>query len=184
MSAAAHSADDHDHHHDDHNPSFLQKWIFSTDHKTIGVQYGLTSLIFLLIGFFLMMVMRWSIAYPHEPLPAWLSMFFSDDWKARWLQDGMVKGETYNMFGAMHGTIMVFLGVVPLGFGAFGNYVTPLQIGAIDMAFPKLNMMSYWLYFVGGVMMLASFFLDTGACLLYTSPSPRDLSTSRMPSSA
>ena len=163
MSAAAHSADDHDHHHDDHNPSFLQKWIVSTDHQTIGVQYGLTSLIFLLIGFFLLMVMRWSIAYPHEPLPAWLSMFFSDDWKARWLQDGMVKGETYNMFGAMHGTIMVFLGVVPLGFGAFGSYVTPLQIGAIDMAFPKLNMMSYWLYFVGGVMMLASFFLDTGA---------------------
>jgi heme/copper-type cytochrome/quinol oxidase subunit 1 len=63
----------------------------------------------------------------------------------------------------MHGTIMVFLAVVPLGFGAFGNFVMPLQIGAPDMAFPKLNMMSYWLYFVGGVMMFGSFFLETGA---------------------
>ena len=166
MSAAASNAKDvhDDHHHDDHHdPSFLQKYFFSTDHKTIGVQYGLISLLFLLIGFFLMMVMRWSIAYPHEPLPQWMSFMFNDAWKAKWLEGGMVKPDTYNMFGAMHGTIMVFLGVVPLGFGAFGNYVTPLQIGAIDMAFPKLNMMSFWLYFVGGVMMLASFFLDTGA---------------------
>ena len=166
MSTAASTADHahDDHHHDDHhNPGFWSKYVFSTDHKTIGIQYGLVSLIFLLIGFCLMMVMRWSIAYPHEPLPQWMSWVFSEDWKARWLQDGMVKGETYNMFGAMHGTIMVFLGVVPLGFAAFGNYVTPLQIGAIDMAFPKLNMMSFWLYFVGGMIMLASFFLNTGA---------------------
>ena len=165
MSAAAPTADHShdDHHHDDHNPTFLQKYVFSTDHKTIGIQYGLVAMIFLLIGFFLMMVMRWSIAHPHEPLPQWMSFLFSENWKARWLQDGMVKGETYNMFGAMHGTIMVFLGVVPLGFAAFGNYVTPLQIGAIDMAFPKLNMWSFWLYFVGGAIMLASFFLNTGA---------------------
>ena len=166
MSAAAPTADHShdDHHHDDHHdPGFWSKYVFSTDHKTIGIQYGLVSLIFLLIGFFLMMVMRWSIAYPHEPLPEWMSFLFTEDWKARWLQDGLVKGETYNMFGAMHGTIMVFLGVVPLGFAAFGNYVTPLQIGAIDMAFPKLNMMSFWLYFVGGMLMLASFFLNTGA---------------------
>ncbi len=60
------------------------------------------------------------------------------------------------MFGAMHGTIMVFLGIVPLAFGAFGNYVTPLQIGAPDMAFPRLNMASYWVYLVGGVVMCAS----------------------------
>ncbi len=59
----------------------------------------------------------------------------------------------------MHGTIMVFLGIVPLAVGAFGNYVVPLQIGAPDMAFPKLNMMSYWSYFLGGVTMLSSFFV-------------------------
>ena len=63
----------------------------------------------------------------------------------------------------MHGTIMVFLGVVPLAFGAFGNYVVPLQIGAPDMAFPRLNMASYWLYSAGGLVMLASFFVPGGA---------------------
>ena len=85
------------------------------------------------------------------------------EWKSRWLQDGKVTGETYNMFGAMHGTIMVFLGIVPLGFAAFGNFVTPLQIGAIDMAFPKLNMASYWLYLLGGLVMCGSFFVESGA---------------------
>jgi len=106
MSAAAHD-DHHDDHH--HEQNFIQKYIFSTDHKTIGIQYGLASLTFLLIGFYLMMVMRWSIAYPQEPLPVWMSWIFTDGWKAQWLQDGKVTGETYNMFGAMHGTIMVFL---------------------------------------------------------------------------
>jgi cytochrome c oxidase subunit 1 len=58
--------------------------------------------------------------------------------------------EFYNQLGAMHGTIMIFLGVVPLAVGAFGNYLVPLQVGAQDMAFPKLNMSSYWVYFIGG----------------------------------
>ncbi len=159
------SATTTDHGHDDHhhNPNFIQKYIFSTDHKTIGIQYGIVSLLFIALAFYLMMVMRWSIAYPHEPLPEWMSWVFSEEWRGRWLQDGKVTGETYNMFGAMHGTIMVFLGVVPLGFAAFGNYVMPLQIGAPDMAFPKLNMMSFWLYFVGGAIMVGSFFLESGA---------------------
>lgn len=154
-----------DSHHDDHHHElgFIQKWIFSTDHKIIGLQYGITALCFLAFGFYLMMVMRWSIAYPHQPLPEWMSWVFTDGWKARWLQDGKVTGETYNMFGAMHGTIMVFLGIVPLGFGAFGNYVTPLQIGAPDMAFPRLNMASYWIYLLGGLIMCSSFFFEAGA---------------------
>ena len=63
----------------------------------------------------------------------------------------------------MHGTIMVFLAIVPLAVGGFGNYLVPLQIGAPDMAFPKLNMASYWCYAAGGVLMLASFFLPGGA---------------------
>ena len=109
--------------HDHHEISWWKKYVFSTDHKTIGIQYGLTAGLFLLFGFFLMIVMRWSIAYPHEPLPDYLSWMFTDGWKARWLQDGKVTGETYNMFGAMHGTIMVFLGVVP-------NFSWPL--GRID----------------------------------------------------
>ncbi len=133
----------------------------------IGIQYGLTAMAFLAFGFYLMIAMRWSIAYPHEPLPVSISWFFDlfggENWSQRWLQDGRMTGETYNMFGAMHGTIMVFLGIVPLGFGAFGNYVTPLQIGAPDMAFPRLNMMSYWVYLAGGLVMCASFFMESGA---------------------
>ncbi len=170
--SAAHAGDGH---HDDshHELPFWKKYVFSTDHKTIGIQYGITALLFLAFGFYLMMVMRWSIAYPHEPLPGWMSWMFTDDWKAKWLQDGKVTGETYNMFGAMHGTIMIFLGVVPLGFAAFGNYVTPLQIGAPDMAFPRLNMASYCVYVAGGLVILGSFFLETGTAKSgWTSYSP------------
>ena len=167
MSAHANTHDGkdshHDDHHHDHHQSFISKYVFSTDHKWIGIQYAITALLFLAFGFYLMMVMRWSIAFPHQPLPEWMSFIFTDGWKARWLQDGKVTGETYNMFGAMHGTIMVFLGIVPLGFGAFGNYVTPLQIGAVDMAFPRLNMASYWIYLLGGLVMCGSFFMESGA---------------------
>ncbi|PIR18689.1 MAG: cytochrome C oxidase subunit I [Elusimicrobia bacterium CG11_big_fil_rev_8_21_14_0_20_64_6] len=77
--------------------------------------------------------------------------------------NGVMSGEFYNSLGAMHGTIMVFLGVVPLAVGAYGNYVMPLQIGAPDMAFPRMNMMSYWLYLPGGIMMLSSFIMPGGA---------------------
>jgi cytochrome c oxidase subunit 1 len=158
--------------HDHHDPGFWAKYVFSTDHKTIGVQYGITSLIFLAIGFGLMMLMRFQLAYPGEPLPAanLLRKFFGGSMIA---PDGHMLPDMYNAFGAMHGTIMVFLAIVPLAFGAFGNFVVPLQIGAPDMAFPKLNMVSYWSYFVGGVIMLASFFVPGGAAKSgWTSYSP------------
>jgi cytochrome c oxidase subunit 1 len=73
--------------------------------------------------------------------------------------------EFYNQLGAMHGTIMVFMGIVPLAVGAFGNYLVPLQIGAPDMAFPRLNLASYWFYAAGGLLMLGSFFLPAGAAM-------------------
>jgi len=175
----------------------MRKYIFSTDHKVIGIQYGVTSLVFLLFGFTLMMMMRWQLAYPGIPVPAirfalpfvvvgliilgfskfrsgihllvgtvflllgWMIYYLTTDELS--MPDGIMLPEFYNSLGAMHGTIMVFLGVVPLAVGAFGNYVMPLQIGAPDMAFPKLNMMSYWVYFAGGVVMLASFFVPGGA---------------------
>ena len=101
-----------------------------------------------------MMIMRWQLAYPDTAVPI-VGGLLGDG--------GLLSPDMYNSFGAMHGTIMVFLGVVPLAVGAFGNYVVPLQIGAPDMAFPKLNMASYWVYFVGGVVMVASFFLPGGA---------------------
>ncbi len=138
--------------------SFLRKYVFSLDHKVIGIQYAITGLLFLLFGFTLMMIMRYQLAYPGSPIPLIGSWFGPD--KA---PGGVMLPEFYNQLGAMHGTIMVFLGVVPLAVGGFGNFVMPLQIGAPDMAFPKLNMMSYWVYFLGGVTMLASFFQPGGA---------------------
>ncbi len=146
-----------------HEESFWRKYIFSTDHKVIGIQYGVTALLFLFFGFSLMMVMRWQLAFPDTAVPfvggliKWLADLNG------FASDGNLPADLYNAFGAMHGTIMIFLGVVPLVVGAFGNYLVPLQIGAVDMAFPKLNMSSYWVYFIGGVIMFASFFLPGGA---------------------
>ena len=137
-----------------HEENFLQKYVFSVDHKVIGLQYGITSLLFLLFGFCLMLVMRWQLAYPETPVPLVGKLLG---------ETGILLPEIYNSLGAMHGTIMIFLGVVPLAVGAFGNYLVPLQIGAPDMAFPKLNAASYWTYFLGGVIMFASFFTPEGA---------------------
>ncbi len=137
-----------------HELVFWRKYIFSQDHKMIGLQYGITALSFMLFGFSLMLVMRWQLAYPETPVPL-IGWLLGDD--------GILLPEVYNSLGAMHGTIMVFLGIVPLAVGAAGNYIVPLQIGAPDMAFPKLNMASYWAYFIGGVIMIVSFFVPGGA---------------------
>jgi cytochrome c oxidase subunit I len=137
---------------------FWRKYVFSVDHKVIGIQYGITGLLFLLFGFSLMMLMRWQLAYPGAALPL-LGRLLGE---AR-MPGGTMVPEFYNELGAMHGTIMVFLGVVPLAVGGFGNFVVPLQIGAPDMAFPRLNMASYWFFFLGGVTMLASFLVPGGA---------------------
>jgi cytochrome c oxidase subunit 1 len=137
-----------------HEMPFWKKYIFSIDHKVIGLQYGITATFFLLFGFFLMILMRWQLAYPGIEIPLIGKAL---------TETGALTPELYNALGAMHGTIMIFLGVVPMGVGAFGNYLVPLQVGACDMAFPKLNMMSYWVYFVGGVIMMMSFLMPGGA---------------------
>ncbi|HEV2720352.1 MAG TPA: cbb3-type cytochrome c oxidase subunit I [Thermoanaerobaculia bacterium] len=134
-----------------HDLPFIRKYVFSTDHKVIGIQYGFTALCFLLLGFCLMILMRLQLGWPGH---AFSVMKLIGEIRA---PGGVLLPEAYNQLGAMHGTIMIFLGIVPLAVGAFGNYFVPLQIGAPDMAFPKLNMASYWCYFVGGVIMLASF---------------------------
>jgi cytochrome c oxidase subunit 1 len=137
---------------------FWRRYVFSTDHKVIGVQYAITARVFLFVGFVFMMLMRWQLAYPGQSIPlvgGWLGETNAPG--------GVMLPEFYNQLGAMHGTIMIFLGVVPFAVGGFGNYVLPLQIGAPDMAFPRLNLLSYWAYGVGGVVMLASFFAPGGA---------------------
>ncbi len=156
---SAHGPSDHGHGH--HDPGFWRSYVFSTDHKVIGIQYGIASLLFLLFGFALMLVMRWQIAYPGKVIPLVGPLL---EWALGPVAaGGVMTPDLYNSFGAMHGTIMVFLGVVPLGFAAFGNYLVPLQIGAPDMAFPRINMASFWTFLIGGVLMLASFFIPGGA---------------------
>jgi cytochrome c oxidase subunit 1 len=155
-----------------HDPGFWRGYIFSTDHKIIGIQYGLTALCFMLFGFFLMLLMRWQIAHPQQPVP-FIGPLLEKMLGPTMAGHGAISAELYNSFGAMHGTIMVFLGVVPLAFAAFGNYVVPLMIGAPDMAFPRVNMASYQAYFLGGAVMLVSFFIPGGAAQAgWTSYSP------------
>ena len=161
-------------HHDDHShaeQSFWTKYIFSTDHKVIGIQYGVTALVFLLFGFGLMMAMRWQIAKPDQPIPVIGALLESV--LGNVAKDGIISAQLYNVFGAMHGTIMVFMAIVPLGFAAFGNYIVPLQIGAPDMCFPRVNMASFWAFFLGCVTMTVSFFIPGGAAQAgWTSYSP------------
>lgn len=140
---------------------FIRKYIFSTDHKVIGIQYAITSMVFLFLGFSLILLIRWQLAHPGEPVPIVGGLL--ESLLGEVASEGKISADLYNSFGAMHGTIMIFLGIVPLVFGAFGNYLVPLQIGAGDMAFPKLNMLSYFSYLVGGVIMLVSFFVPGGA---------------------
>ena len=132
--------------------------VFSTDHKVIGLQYAFTSLAFLLIGFLFILAIRWHLAWPTDALP--LVGKLLGDTRA---VEGILLPEFYLQLGAMHGTLMVFLAIVPLGVGAFGNYLIPLMIGAPDMGFPRLNALSYWLYLAGGLVMMAGFFLPGGA---------------------
>jgi len=139
-----------------HVQSWWRRYVFSTDHKWIGLQYGFTALCFLLFGFCLMILMRLQLGWPGH---AFSLMKILGENRA---PGGVLLPEAYNQLGAMHGTIMVFLAIVPLAVGAFGNYVVPLQIGAPDMAFPKLNMISYWCYLPGGLVMLSSFALKDG----------------------
>src|SRR5207244_12848695 len=114
-SASAHAAHDphHDTAHDHHELPFWRKYIISTDHKVIGIQYGISGLLFLFFGFSLMMLMRWQLAYPGHSLPVIgnaLNHFFGQGS----MPDGKMTPEFYNSLGAMHGTIMIFLGIVPI----------------------------------------------------------------------
>jgi cytochrome c oxidase subunit 1 len=159
----------HEAHHEE--AGFWSKYIFSTDHKIIGIQYGVTALFFLLFGFGLMMMMRWQIAHPGQSIP--LVGGLLEAVLGQPAAQGKMSPDLYNSFGAMHGTIMVFMAIVPLAFAAFGNYVVPLMIGAPDMAFPRVNMASYQAYVLGAMIMMVSFFIPGGAAQAgWTSYSP------------
>ena len=194
----AHDDHGHDHGHEHHELGFWRTYVFSTDHKTIGIQYLFAGLSLLYFGFGLMLLMRWQLAFPGEAL-SWANAHnhMMYQWDQFWyhmgvlssapvtplpvppdpahppllesifgkeqMPGGVMTGDFYNTLGAMHGTIMVFFGIVPVAFAAFGNYVMPLQIGTVDMAFPRLNMGSVILFFISAVLMLGSFFVVGGA---------------------
>lgn len=162
----------HDEHHEHHEQGFWRTYIFSTDHKVIGMQYGFCGLAFLFFGFCLIATMRWSMAYEGQAVP-FVGPLLEALLGNNVARGGVMSAELYNVFGAMHGTIMVFMGIVPVAFAAFGNYVVPLQIGAVDMAFPRVNMASFWAFFLGCIIMTVSFFIPGGAAQAgWTSYSP------------
>src|SRR5260370_8934671 len=122
-----------------------RKFVFSTDCKVTGIQYAISGFVFLFFGFCLMMMMRWQLAYPGKPLPIIGKLFGSS------MPGGVMTPDFYNSLGAMHGTIMVFLGIIPVAFPSFVNYIIPLQIAAPDMPFPKFNMSTYCAFVSGAV---------------------------------
>jgi len=143
-----------------------RKYVFSTDHKVIGRQYLAISLLWAILGGLSVFLMRWQLAWPGTPLPgsALLSEAFWDgeSWLARSLVHGIIEPEFYNKLFTMHGTIMVFFVAMPLLLGAFGNFLVPLMIGARDMAFPRLNMLSVGPLIAGAVMLLLDRLAGTG----------------------
>ncbi len=149
---AAHDAHAH------HEESFLTSYIFSTDHKTIAKQFLWLGLLFMILGGLLALMLRWQIAWPETPV--WGFGWISDE--SDGMPTGIITPSFYNMLFTMHATIMVFLVIMPILVGCFGNFLIPLMIGARDMAFPLLNMLSFWAAFVGGLIMLAGFFVEGG----------------------
>jgi cytochrome c oxidase subunit 1 len=152
----------HGHGHDDHihpeptNPLF--KYVFSTDHKVIGIQFLFSGLIFFVIGGLLAMAVRWQLAWPWKPMPILSRMIPS------WAENGyLMPPEWYNKLFTMHGTVMIFFVIIPLLTGAFGNFLIPLMIGARDMAFPKLNMFSYWAMPFSFIAIANAFIVSGGA---------------------
>src|SRR5499433_1171807 len=140
-----------------HEVGFIRHYVYSTDHKMIGKQFLTLGLFGLLMGGILALLVRWELAFPEQPVPGmgWVpepTMF-----------GGIIPPETYNAFFTMHATIMIFFAVMPILVGCFGNFLIPLMIGARDMAFPFLNMLSFWTAVPAGILMLASFLVTGGA---------------------
>jgi cytochrome c oxidase subunit 1 len=131
-----------------HEPlGFWRRYVFSIDHKVIGKQYLSLGLFMALVGGFTAYLIRWQQGWPETPALGW----------------GFVEPDFYNALVTMHGTIMVFFVAMPILLGALGNFLIPLMIGADDMAFPRLNMASFWTIFTASMVLLTSFFVPGGA---------------------
>jgi cytochrome c oxidase subunit 1 len=138
--------DAHDH-HGHHEETFMEKYLWSTDHKMICLQYLFTGMIMAAIGGYMAYAFRMQLAYPGEHVPLF----------------GLVSAAEYNSLVTNHGTIMIFWVAMPVLIAAFGNYLIPLMIGCDDMVFPRLNRLSYQIFLLSAIVLLASFFVDGGA---------------------
>jgi len=142
-------SDAHDSAHAHGKLGFFRSYIWSTNHKVIGKQFLITSLVFLFIAGSLALSLRWQLANPQTPVPIVGKLFF---------KGGIVQPENFISLTTMHGLMMIFFVVIPILVGAFGNFLIPLHVGTHDMAFPVLNAGSYWAFWGGCVCMILSFF--------------------------
>ncbi|OQP68076.1 cytochrome c oxidase subunit I [Niastella populi] len=146
--------DEHGAHH--HHQSFVSKYIFSQDHKIIAKQFLITGMIWAIIGGLMSVLFRLQLGYPDQSFP-WL-----EDILGNWARGGKITPENYYALVTMHGTILVFFVLTGGLSGTFANFLIPLQVGARDMASPMMNMLSYWFFFGGSIVMLSSLFIQTG----------------------
>ena len=146
----------HEEHHE-HHETFITKYIFSIDHKTIAKQFLITGIFWAMIGAAMSVIFRLQLGFPDADL-GWLRPFLG-----KWIQvDGSLNPSFYLALVTMHGTIMVFFVLTAGLSGTFSNFLIPLQIGARDMASGFMNMLSYWFFFVSSVIMFISLFIETG----------------------
>jgi cytochrome c oxidase subunit 1 len=152
----SHGAHHDEHHVHHHKETFITKYIFSQDHKTIGKQFLITGIIWAIIGGLFSVLFRLQLGFPDQTFPI-LETFFG-----KWAEGGRIKPEFYYALVTMHGTVLVFFVLTAGLSGTFANLLIPLQVGARDMASPLMNMLSYWFFFLASVVMIASMFIQTG----------------------
>lgn len=151
----------HEHHHGDkYQSSFINHYVFSMDHKIIARQFLVTGIIWALIGAAMSIVFRLQLGFPEDSL-TWIKPLLGK-WIVVTEGVGKLAPEFYYALVTMHGTILVFFVLTAGLSGTFSNLLIPLQIGARDMASPFLNMLSYWFFFLAGIVMFYSLFLNTG----------------------
>src|SRR6185295_8543182 len=149
-------SESHGDNHTHHELGFVRKYIFSTDHKIIGIQYMITAMAMAVVGGLLSMLMRYQLGWPHGVSPMMAKLFPVA------YAGGVMEPGFYIGLVTMHGTIMVFFLFTAVLTGGFGNFLIPLQIGARDMAFPFLNALSYWVFLVSCIVILAALFVASG----------------------
>ena len=154
QTSQAHAHDSHD--HGQHKETFLNTYVFSQDHKMIAKQFLITGIIMGVIAMGLSVLFRIQLGWPDKTFPV-LETFLG-----RWAEGGRIKPDFYMALVTIHGTIMVFFVLTAGLSGTFSNLLIPLQIGARDMASPFINMLSYWFFLMASIIMLSSFFIQTG----------------------